>query len=81
MAVGARATPQEEHRDQDRDKDHAKRFYDRKHRDYHEWGPQEDAAYRRWVAERHRKYAEFGKLSPAQQQAYWNWRHEHPDAR
>jgi Ni/Co efflux regulator RcnB len=87
--IHARPVPQEEHRDRDRDRDHDrdrdrdhnKRWYDKKHRDYHEWGPQEDAAYRRWLAERHRKHAEFDKLTPAQQQAYWNWRHDHPDAR
>ena len=82
VAIGARSTAQEEHHDRDRDRDHHdKRFYDRKHHDYHEWGSREDEAYRRWHADRHRKYIEYGRLSPAQRQAYWNWRHEHPDAR
>jgi hypothetical protein len=80
LAQSICATAQEEHRDRDRD-DRDRRFYDRKHSDYHGWGPHEDAAYRRWQAERHRQYGEFGKLSPSQQQAYWNWRHQHPDAR
>lgn len=72
-------------RDRDHDKDHDKskdkRFYDRAHRDYHGWNRDEDGAYRRWLAERHRKYMEFGRLPAGQQQAYWKWRHSHPDAR
>ena len=84
VAISARPIPQEERheeRDRDRDRDHDRRFYDRGHRDYHAWGPHEDVAYRRWLAERHTKYVEFGRLSAERQRAYWAWRHEHPDVR
>ena len=84
VAISARPIPQEERheeRDRDRDRDHDRRFYDRGHRDYHAWGPHEDVAYRRWLAERHARYVEFGRLSAERQRAYWAWRHEHPDVR
>ena len=87
----AKPVAQEEHRerererdrdrDHDRDKEREHRYYDKAHRDYHQWNANEDTAYRRWMAERHRKYMEFGRLSAGQQQAYWKWRHSHPDAR
>jgi hypothetical protein len=81
--IHARPVPQD-HRDWDHDRDHdreVRRYYDSRHHDYHEWGPREDVAYRRWLAERHRQYMEFGRLTPAQQRAYWEWRHAHPDVR
>ncbi len=72
------------HNDSRHDRDdageHGKRFYDREHREYHQWGVGEDTAYRHWLGERHREYADFDSLSSEQQQAYWNWRHDHPDA-
>lgn len=78
---------QYDNRDQDRDNhhdadnDHVKRFYDTQHREYHEWNVGEDTAYRHWLETKHRKYEDFARLSAEQQQAYWNWRREHPDAR
>ena len=37
-------------------------------------------AYHMYVKQNHRKYVAFAKLKPEDQQAYWDWRHEHSDA-
>jgi hypothetical protein len=58
--------------------DHA-RYYDRNHRDYHEWNDREDRSYRVYLGERHRDYREFHRNNRREQSNYWNWRHSHPD--
>ena len=55
------------------------RYYDRSARDYHTWNDQEDRAYRAYLIEQHRDYREFRRTKAAQQQAYFGWRHTHPD--
>jgi hypothetical protein len=55
------------------------RYYDREHKDYHEWNEQEEQAYKRFLQEKHREYHEWSKASRREQQEYWNWRHEHHD--
>jgi hypothetical protein len=55
------------------------RYYDRNHRDYHEWNDREDRSYRVYLGERHRDYREFRLNSRHEQGNYWNWRHHHPD--
>jgi hypothetical protein len=55
------------------------RYYDRNHRDYHEWNDREDRSYRIYLGERHREYHEFSRNSRREQSNYWNWRHNHPD--
>jgi hypothetical protein len=55
------------------------RYYDRNHRDYHEWNDREDRSYRVYLGERHRDYREFHRNNNRQQRNYWNWRHSHPD--
>jgi hypothetical protein len=67
--------------DHDRDDHHDHRYYDRAHKDYHNWDNREDQAYRGWYAERYhdRQYRDFNRLHRNDQQAYWTWRHEHPD--
>ena len=61
-----------------RDGDHT-RYYDRNHRDYHEWNDREDRSYRVYLGEQHRDYREFHRNNRRAQQKYWRWRHEHPD--
>jgi hypothetical protein len=56
------------------------RFYDKRHRDYHNWDGHEDRAYHMYWEHRHRPYVAFETLTPAQRQAYWDWRHNHSDA-
>jgi hypothetical protein len=55
------------------------RVYDRDHKDYHNWDDREDHAYRQYLIDNHRTYREYGRQNRAQQRAYWNWRHAHPD--
>jgi hypothetical protein len=55
-------------------------YHDKKHNDDHEWNNHEDQAYRMYGKENHRKYREFSTLKENDQQAYWDWRHEHSDA-
>lgn len=57
-----------------------KRYYDRDGHDYHTWNDHEDRAYREYLRQQHREYREFGRTKPAQQRAYFKWRHEHPDS-
>ena len=58
-----------------------RRYYDREHKDYHEWNEAENAAYRHWLMEeRHEhEYRDLNRLKRAEQSEYWRWRHEHPD--
>ncbi len=55
------------------------RIYDSHHHDYHNWDDREDRAYRRYLAEKHYEYREYQKQSHRRQEAYWAWRHEHPE--
>lgn len=57
------------------------RIYDTSHRDYHRWDGREDRAYRVYLTEQHREYREFRTLDQREQDAYWQWRHGHPDRR
>jgi hypothetical protein len=56
------------------------RVYDPGHKDYHNWDDREDKAYRRYLTEQKISYRDYKKLSASRQRAYWNWRHDHPDA-
>ena len=67
-AVTLAATPQ----------DHT-RYYDRDHKDYHNWDDNEDRSYRIYLGERHREYHPFAEARHRDQRDYWNWRHAHPD--
>ena len=58
----------------------ARTYHDKQHNDDHAWNGQEDKAYRIYAKQNHRKYSDFSKLKEDDQQAYWNWRHEHSDA-
>jgi hypothetical protein len=52
-------------------------YVDSKHHDKHEWNEDEDRRYRAYMEEHHRKYIEFHKLNRRDQEAYWEWRHQH----
>lgn len=66
--------------DHDRDQEHHDRYYDKKHKDYHEWNANEDRAYHIYWERRHHAYVDWEHASEAQRQAYWDWRHHHSDA-
>ena len=55
------------------------RVYDSHHHDYHNWNEHEDRAYRDYLRDRHEVYVEYERQNHKHQQAYWNWRHSHPD--
>jgi hypothetical protein len=55
------------------------RYYDRNHKDYHRWNDNEQRSYGIFLNENHIQVHVFRKAPPAEQQQYWNWRHEHPD--
>jgi len=69
--------PQEQQHEEHAREEH--RYYDSEHRDYHQWDDGENRAYRHYLEERHRSYVDFDHANHIQQQAYWHWRHEHPD--
>ena len=72
---------QDDHRnDQRKEAENARRYQDARHHDEHAWNDHEDRAYHMWLEERHRKYNDFDRLNARDQQAYWDWRHNHSDA-
>ena len=60
-----------------------RRYYDRVHRDWHNWDDHEAAAYRHWLLEERREhqYREYARLRRQRQAEYWRWRHKHLDWR
>ncbi len=54
-------------------------FYDPVYLDTHRWDSREDAAYRRWEAERQLQHVEFQQRREEEQREFWRWRHDHPD--
>jgi hypothetical protein len=71
---------QPQHRDDDR-RDHPDehRYYDKKHKDYHEWNDHESQAYRMYV-QQHHGYPDWDRANERQRNDYWKWRHSHSDA-
>jgi hypothetical protein len=65
--------------DHDRDAHHAVVYYDRVHKDKHEWNDNEAKNWDRYRNEHHVVTVDFAKAKRNDQQSYWNWRHEHPD--
>ena len=56
------------------------RYYDEKHKDYHEWNDRESRAYRMYWQQRHHNYMDWERANERQRRDYWNWRHRHPDS-
>ena len=54
-------------------------YYDRDHKDCHNWDDHEGRAYQSWEESRHRTHREFSRLKAKERSEYWRWRHEHPD--
>ena len=55
------------------------RYHDPVFNDNHRWNDREEAAYRRWEAERRLEHIEFQRRRDEEQREYWRWRHYHPD--
>jgi hypothetical protein len=56
-----------------------KGYYDRDHKDCHNWDDHEGRAYKDWEKAQRKTDREFSKLKAKEQSEYWKWRHEHPD--
>jgi type III secretory pathway component EscR len=56
------------------------RYYDREHKDHHEWNDGENRAYNRYLEERKEdRRRDFNRENQQRQRAYWQWRHNHSD--
>lgn len=55
-------------------------YHDSARNEDHKWDKNEDRAYRMYVKENHHRYRSFDRLKENDRTAYWNWRHDHPDA-
>lgn len=64
--------------DDHHDADH--RYYDREHKDYHDWNAREDRAWHMYWEQEHRPYIDWARANEEQREAYWRWRHNHSDA-
>jgi hypothetical protein len=69
----------QDHRTQDHE-NQSKRYYDSKHKDYHEWNANEDKSYHQYLSDNHKPDHDWAKASKKEQNSYWDWRHQHPDA-
>ena len=80
VAMQAQEHDRDDHHDRD-DRAKTPRIYDRDHKDYHNWNTEEDRNYRQWytVSHGHKRYREYSRLNHKDQEAYWNWRHQHGD--
>ena len=78
VAMLAAAAPQDDRDRANRQSENNKRYYDKKHKDYHTWDNNEDHAYQRYQADHHQSRS-FVQLNSRQQSVYWSWRHENPD--
>lgn len=66
--------------DDHRDHPDEHRYYDKGHKDYHEWNDHEDRAWHMYWEQQHRPYIDWARASERQREAYWAWRHNHSDA-
>jgi hypothetical protein len=64
----------------DRRRHNDDRYYDRHHKDRHEWNDREDRAWRMYWDQRHKPYRDWDRVSQRDRDRYWNWRHNHSDS-
>src|SRR5271155_876848 len=76
LTLSAMAAPQDDKRHEEKAKE---RYYDKHHKDYHDWDDREQSSFQIYLTENHRPVVEFRTLKVDDQQRYWDWRHEHPD--
>ena len=67
-------------RDEKAPQQNQKSYYDKQAKDTHTWNANEDKAYGVYQDRQHQSHADFDKAKPAQQQAYFKWRHQNPDS-
>src|ERR1035441_838402 len=66
VATMAAASPQDDRNHENSQGENNKRYYDKSHKDYHNWDANEDRSYQRYQTERHEKRP-FVQLSTRQQ--------------
>ncbi len=74
------AQDRKDDRDRPQQRESKYAYYDSKHRDWHQWNPQEEQAYQRYAKEHHLADTNFASSNEREQQQYWNWRHKNPDS-
>lgn len=79
LAVPGAVFAQDHDRDR-RDHPDEHRFYDRHHKDYHQWNDHEDRAWHMYWEQRHRPIVAWERSSARDRERYWAWRHNHSDA-
>ncbi len=75
MSFASYAAPFDDHDHHGRDD-----YYDRGHKDWHHWDEHEDRAWRIYWQQRHHAYIDWARANASQRNAYWGWRHDHPDS-
>ena len=71
VAMMAAALPQDDRNHENRQGENNRRYYDKRHKDYHTWDSNEDRSYQRYQTEHHQRRA-FVQLNSRQQSVYWN---------
>ncbi len=66
--------------DHDHDRDQHHRYYDKHHRDYHEFDDRERRAWRIYARQQRHANWEWEQANERRRQRYWDWRHNHSDA-
>jgi hypothetical protein len=51
------------------------RYYDRHHKDYHNWDDNENRAWGQYLPQNHRNSRQFSRASKREQSKYWNYHH------
>jgi hypothetical protein len=64
----------------DHDRDQRQRYYDKHHRDYHEFDARENRAWHIYAEQQRRSNWRWEQAKERERQQYWNWRHNHSDA-
>jgi Ni/Co efflux regulator RcnB len=55
VALMAAASPQDDRNHENRQRENNRRYYDKGHKDYHNWDANEDRSYQRYQTEHHQK--------------------------
>jgi len=81
LSLSAKVVPQDDKKHEDKGKeDKAKgHYYDKNHKDYHDWNDKEESSFHIYLTEQKHPVVEFSTMKAKDQQKYWDWRHDHPD--
>ena len=80
LSLSAMPAFQDRH-DERKEEKSKERYFDKKHKDYHDWDDHEQSMFQVYLSERHLPAVEFRVMKDKDQQKYWDWRHTHEDRR